>query len=119
MSIVVGGALCGLGGLYIVMAPTACAGVWVHNCVSGYGWLAVALVIFATWSPMRAIFCGLIFGGLLVIRNYFPIPGLPMQIYEMFPYIATLLVLVFASIWQIKEHSQPAGCGNNYFREER
>ena len=116
---IIGGALCGLGGLYIAMAPTACAGVWVHNCVNGYGWLAVALVIFATWSPFRAILCGLIFGGLMVIRNYFPIPGLPMQIYEMLPYIATLLVLIIASVWQIKERGQPASCGQNYFREER
>lgn len=116
---VVGGALCGLGGMYISMSSTACAGVWVHNSVNGYGWLAVALVIFATWSPTRAWLCGLVFGGLLVIRNYFPIPGLPMQIYSMFPYIATILVLVIASIRQVKEHAQPASCGLNYFREER
>lgn len=116
---VVGGALCGLGGMYISMSPTSCAGVWVHDCVSGYGWLAVALVIFATWSPTRALLCGLVFGALLVIRNYFPIPGLPMQIYAMFPYIATILVLVVASIRQVKEHAQPASCGLNYFREER
>ena len=114
-----GGALCGLGGMYISMSPTSCAGVWVHNCVNGYGWLAVALVIFATWSPTRAWLCGLVFGGLLVVRNYFPIPGLPMQIYSMFPFIATILVLVFASIRQVKEHAQPASCGMNYFREER
>ena len=116
---VVGGALCGLGGMYISMSPTSCAGVWVHNCVSGYGWLAVALVIFATWSPTRALLCGLVFGALLVIRNYYPIPGLPMQIYAMFPYLATILVLVISSIRQVKEHAQPASCGLNYFREER
>lgn len=116
---VVGGALCGLGGMYISMSSTSCAGVWVHNCVNGYGWLAVALVIFATWSPTRAWLCGLVFGGLLVVRNYYPIPGLPMQIYSMFPYIATILVLVIASVRQVKEHAQPASCGMNYFREER
>lgn len=116
---VVGGMLCGLGGMYISMSSTACAGVWVHNCVNGYGWLAVALVIFATWSPTRAWLCGLVFGALLVVRNYYPIPGLPMQIYSMFPYIATILVLVVASIRQVKEHAQPASCGMNYFREER
>ena len=119
MATIAGGALCGLGGMYISMSSTACAGVWVHNSVNGYGWLAVALVIFATWSPTRAWLCGLVFGGLLVIRNYFPIPGLPMQIYSMFPYIATILVLVIASIRQVKEHAQPASCGMNYFREER
>jgi len=116
---VVGGALCGLGGMYISMSSTACAGVWVHDCVNGYGWLAVALVIFAMWSPTRAWLCGLVFGALLVVRNYYPIPGLPMQIYAMFPYIATILVLVFVSIRQVKEYAQPASCGLNYFREER
>jgi len=116
---VVGGALCGMGGMFISMSSTACAGVWVHDCVNGYGWLAVALVIFATWSPTRAWLCGLVFGGLLVIRNYYPIPGLAMQIYEMFPYIATILVLVIASIREVKEHAMPASCGTNYFREER
>jgi len=119
MATIVGGALCGMGGMFISMSSTACAGVWVHDCVNGYGWLAVALVIFAMWSPARAWLCGLVFGALLVIRNYYPIPGLPMQIYSMFPYIATILVLVFASIKQVKEHAQPASCGLNYFREER
>ena len=119
MATIVGGALCGLGGMYISMSSTACAGVWVHNCVNGYGWLAVALVIFATWSPSRAWLCGLVFGALLVVRNYYPIPGLPMQIYAMFPYIATILVLVIASIRQVKEHAQPASSGINYIREER
>ena len=43
---VVGGGICGIGGMYMSMVTTS--GVWVHGCVSGYGWLAVALVIFAT-----------------------------------------------------------------------
>ncbi|MEA4999531.1 MAG: ABC transporter permease [Candidatus Limiplasma sp.] len=119
MATIAGGALCGIGGMFLSMSSTACAGVWVHNSVNGYGWLAVALVIFATWSPTRAWICGLVFGGLLVVRNYYPIPGLPMQIYAMVPYIATIVVLVFASIRQVKEHAQPASCGTNYFREER
>lgn len=114
---IVGGGICGIGGMYMSMVTTS--GVWVHNCVSGYGWLAVALVIFATWSPARAILVAIVFGGLTVMRMYVRIPGLPAQIYDMLPYAATIVVLVVTSIRQSREHAQPKSCGINYFREER
>ena len=114
---IIGGGICGIGGMYMSMVTTS--GVWVHNCVSGYGWLAVALVIFATWRPLRGIFVALIFGGLTIMRMYITIPGLPVQIYEMLPYAATILVLVVTSMRSSREHAQPKSCGLNYFREER
>ncbi|MDR2108258.1 MAG: ABC transporter permease [Coriobacteriales bacterium] len=114
---IIGGGICGIGGMYMCMVTTS--GVWVHGCVTGYGWLAVALVIFATWSPLRGILVAVLFGGLMIMRMYVSIPGLPSQIYEMIPYIATILVLVITSIRQSREHAMPAGCGLNYFREER
>ncbi len=117
LATVIGGGICGIGGMYMSMVTTS--GVWVHNCVSGYGWLAVALVIFATWSPARGMLVALVFGGLTVMRMYVKIPGLPAQIYDMFPYIATVLVLVITSMRQSREHAQPKSCGLNYFREER
>ncbi|MCJ7834613.1 ABC transporter permease [Cuneatibacter sp. NSJ-177] len=117
LATIVGGGICGIGGMYMCMVT--CNGIWVHGCVSGYGWLAVALVIFATWNPARAILCGIIFGGLTVLRMYFPIKGLATQFYDMVPYIVTIVVLVITSIRQSREHSQPKSCGNNYFREER
>lgn len=113
----IGGGICGIGGMYMSMVTTS--GVWVHGCVGGYGWLAVALVIFATWSPARAVLVSIVFGGLTVMRMYISIPGLPTQIYDMIPYIATILVLVFTSMHENKEHAQPKSCGINYFREER
>ena len=117
LATVIGGGICGIGGMYMSMVTTS--GVWVHNCVSGYGWLSVALVIFATWRPNRAIFVSAIFGGLTVLRMYVKISFLPDQIYNMLPYIATIAVLVVTSLRQSKEHAQPKGCGSNYFREER
>ena len=114
---ILGGGICGIGGMYMSMVTTS--GVWVHGCVSGYGWLAVALVIFATWSPARGMLVALVFGGLTVMRMYVNIPGLPTQIYDMIPYVATILVLVITSMRESKEHAQPKSCGNNYFREER
>ncbi len=114
---IIGGGICGIGGMYMSMVTTS--GVWVHGCVSGYGWLAVALVIFATWDPARGMLVSLVFGGLTIMRMYVNIPGLPTQIYDMLPYIATLLVLIITSMRESKEHAQPKSCGTNYFREER
>lgn len=113
----IGGGLCGLAGMYMSMINQK--GIWVTDCVSGYGWLAIALVIFSTWSPLRAIYSSIIFGGLSVMYMRVPIPGLPRDIYMMFPYIATIIVLILTSIRQIKEHAQPASTGLNYYREER
>ncbi len=112
----IGGGICGVGGMYVVMVT--CNGVWVHNCVNGLGWIAVALVIFAAWSPKRALLGSLVFGGLSILRLYVPL-SIPMQIYDMMPYAATVLVLIVTSIRQSREKTQPASCGLNYFREER
>jgi len=113
----IGGGICGLGGVYISMVDNA--GTWIFNCIAGRGWIAVALVIFAAWRPSRAIVGALLFGGLSVLRLYLPIEGIPAQVYNILPFVATILVLVFTSIRQSKEHSQPKSCGTNYFREER
>lgn len=116
LATVIGGGICGIGGMYISMVTAQ--GVWIYNCVGGRGWIAVALVIFATWSPARAILGGIIFGGLTILRMYVPM-GIPIEIYDLTPYVATILVLIFTSIRQSKEHAIPKHCGFNYFREER
>jgi len=124
----IGGGICGLGGVYISMATVGGnAGTWIDNCIAGRGWIAVALVIFAAWRPARAITGALLFGGLSAlwlyfdpwINIYFPNINMPQQIYNIIPFVATILVLIFTSIRQSKELSQPKACGINYFREER
>ncbi|MDO5738343.1 MAG: ABC transporter permease [Eubacteriales bacterium] len=117
LATVIGGGLCGLGGMYMSMVNQK--GIWVPECVSGYGWLAVALVIFATWSPLRAIYCAIIFGALTILSLYLQIPGLDLQLYGMLPYLVTIFVLIFTSIKQKREFMMPKSCGVNYFREER
>jgi simple sugar transport system permease protein len=82
------------------------------------GWIAVALVIFATWSPSRALLGSLVFGGLSIMRMYIPL-GIPSQIYDIFPYLATVIVLIATGIRQSREHAIPKSTGVNYFREER
>lgn len=120
MATCIGGGITGLGGLYIVMnSSNGVGGVWVHDCIGGYGWLSVALVIFATWHPSRAILCALAFGALSVMRFYFPTSFIPISIYEIFPYLATVVVLVTVSIRKRRANQPPASLGLAYFREER
>jgi simple sugar transport system permease protein len=115
-----GGGITGLGGLYIVMnSASGVGGVWVHDCISGYGWLSVALVIFATWHPSRAMLCALAFGALSVMRFYFPISFIPAAFYEILPYIVTILVLITVSLRKRRKNQPPASLGLPYFREER
>ena len=116
----IGGGISGLGGLYIVMnTANGTGGVWVHNSISGYGWLAVAIVIFATWSPLKAIICALVIGSLSVLPYYYQIPFLHSAIYEIFPYLATVAVLIMIIFRKKKSNLPPASLGLAYFREER
>ena len=117
--ILLGGGLCGLGGVYISLVT--CLGNWQPNIVGGQGWIALALVIFASWKPLRAIIGSLVFGALSMLRLYIPkdVIDIPGAIFSMLPFVVTCIVLVVSSIRMKKENQQPAGCGVNYFREER
>ncbi|HBV67381.1 MAG TPA: ABC transporter permease [Clostridiales bacterium] len=119
LNVLLGGGICGIGGSYCSLIING--GVWMSNSVNGLGWIAVALVIFASWSPGKAIFGSFIFGAFNVLKYYFPktIITIPNAIYSMLPFVITALVLVITSIRKSKENSQPASCGVNYYREER
>ncbi|MDR1262262.1 MAG: ABC transporter permease [Oscillospiraceae bacterium] len=117
INIMLGGGICALGGAYI--AIVTCGGTWIYNCVSGQGWIAVALVIFAGWSPYRALMGSLVFGGLSVIRFYLPGGYVPPAMLSMLPFVVTCVVLVVTSVRSARGGNQPAACGVNYYREER
>lgn len=114
-----GAGLSGLGGLYYVMDYTK--GTWANDGgLESLGWLAVALVIFATWKPIGAIWGSYLFG--LLFWMYFYIPGLnrsSQELFKMLPYLVTLAVLVAVSLRSKKENQPPASLGLPYFREER
>ena len=118
-NILLGGGVCGIGGAYISLV--LCGGVWVTDSVSGLGWIAVALVIFASWNPFKAILGSFIFGAFNILKFYIPknIITIPEAIFDMLPFLVTAIVLIVTSIRKSKENTQPAGCGVNYFREER
>jgi len=119
INVLLGGGICGIGGAYCSMVING--GVWMSNSVNGLGWIAVALVIFASWSPNKAIFGSFIFGAFNILKYYVPksIITIPNAFYDMLPFIITALVLIISSARKSKENSQPASCGVNYFREER
>lgn len=116
--VLIGGGICGLGGAY--MSLTIGNGSWVNNVVNGYGWIAVALVIFASWNPAKAIGGAFVFGAFSVIRYYMPSGiSLPTAFYNMLPFLVTAIVLVLSSVRKKKKHAEPAAIGAIYFREER
>ena len=125
LSILAGGFLCGLAGSYLSLVSLPS---WQNNITAGIGWIAVALIIFCTWNPLKAIFGAYFFGALLglglklqnVDINLFGLSlKFPSQIYNMLPYIMTILVLVFITMRKRKENQPPAWLGNSYFREDR
>ena len=61
----IGGGISGLGGLYFVMEYSG--GTWTNNGFGDRGWLAIALVIFALWKPVNAIWGSILFGGLYIL----------------------------------------------------
>lgn len=118
-NIILGGAICGIGGVYCSMIING--GVWISNNVGGLGWIAVALVIFANWQPAYAILGSFVFGALRVLKYYIPQGVLPFPIafYDMLPFLITALVLVISSMRKSGRINLPAALGLNYFREER
>ncbi|MDF2512310.1 MAG: nucleoside transporter rane protein [Herbinix sp.] len=120
LHIMVGGGICGLGGAYLSLINGG--GIWNNSSVvNGQGWISVALVIFASWNPAKAIIGSLVFGAFSVLQFYVPknIIEIPNAFYVMLPFLITTFVLIVTSMKKSKEGSQPAGCGVNYFREER
>ena len=84
------------------------------------GWLAIALVIFALWKPINAIWGSFLFGALYILYLYIPGLGRSMQeIFKMLPYLVTIIVLIFTSFRKKKEYQPPESLGNSYFREDR
>lgn len=116
--ILIGGFLCGVGGAYL---STDFLTSWQDNVTAGAGWIAVALVIFSTWNPLKAILAAYLFGMLKGLN--FKMQGwgiqVPSQILEMLPYVATIVVLIFITLRKKRENQPPKALGNPYFREER
>ncbi|CAM2145706.1 general nucleoside transport system permease protein [Pararobbsia alpina] len=110
-----GGAMAGLaGGYYTIIRLHG----WQENITAGSGWIALALVVFATWRPGRLIVGALLFGFVMTLQFYGQVLGIavPTQFLAMLPYLATVVVLVVISRNRntIKLNS-PASLGKPFF----
>ncbi len=115
-----GGVLIALGGAHLSLAYTP---GWTENLTGGRGWIAIALVIFATWDPWRAVAGAILFGGVNAIQFRLQAAGttLPAAFLGMLPYLFTIVVLVIITWWEAfrKRVGAPAALGIPYVREER
>ncbi len=114
----IGSAIAGFGGLQYVMVYAD--GGWTNDAFGDRGWMAIALVIFALWKPIVAIFGSFLFG--LLCNITYSINGLAdttKQLFIMLPYVVTILVLIIISMRKKREHQPPASLGLSYFREDR
>lgn len=117
---VIGGMLVGLGGAHLSLSYTP---GWTENLTGGRGWIAVALVIFATWDPGRAVLGALVFGGINAIQFRMQAAGttIPAAFLGMLPYAFTIFVLVMITWLESvrKRVGAPAALGLPYVRGER
>ena len=124
----IGAGISGLGGTYYVM--NYIKGTWENQgTLEALGWLAVALVIFATWKPLRTIWGSYLFGMLTWLYNYLTpfkqADGMPVfgktaiEAVRMLPYIVTIIVLLAVALRKKRENLPPQSLGLAYFREER
>jgi len=118
LAVIVGGMMAGLGGAYLSLAY---APTWQESITAGRGWIAVALVIFALWNPLRAIAGSYLFGGVEALTFRIQTAGFHISPFflSMLPYLFTILVLVAVTIRLRQEAGVPAALGFPYDREER
>lgn len=96
LAILFGGAMAGLGGAYLSLSYSP---LWVEGMTAGRGWIALALVVFASWRASRILLGAYLFGGITIMQLHAQAIGInvPAQIMNMLPYLATIVVLVFIS----------------------
>jgi simple sugar transport system permease protein len=96
LAVMFGGAMAGLAGGYLSLAYTP---LWAENMTAGRGWIAIALVVFATWKPLRILLGAYLFGAVTAIQLILQGMGVDISPYLLssLPYLATILVLAIIS----------------------
>lgn len=119
----IGSGIAGLGGLYYIVDFAASGDA--YKSLEAFGWLSIALVIFALWRPHITILGSTIFGilfscsSMLSNFDFIELTMSSKPILRMLPYIVTIIVLIITSIKDKKENQPPASLGLSYFREDR
>ena len=109
-----GGAMAGIAGAYLSTVYTP---MWVQNMSAGRGWIAVALVVFASWKPTRLLFGAYLFGAVTILQFHAQGLGLhvPSQLLAALPYLATIFVLVIISRdRRVLQNNLPASLGKPF-----
>ncbi len=116
LAIITGGALAGIGGAYLTLVQTP---LFVEGMTAGRGWIALALVVFASWRPFRVIAGAYLFGSVTILQLHSQALGLaiPAQWLSMLPYIVTIFALVLISA-RGQGHRAPGSLGQ-LFRASR
>ena len=119
----IGSGIAGLGGFYYIIDYMASQEAYLS--LEAFGWLSIALVIFALWRPHMTIIGSVAFGFLFSCSSFITnIPGITVTmvtkpLLKMLPYVFTIIVLIITSIRNKRENQPPASLGLSYFREER
>ena len=119
----IGSGIAAIGGIYYIMV---CSGSpEAYKSIEPLGWLSIALVIFTLWKPHISILGAIVFGLLYVAGSFVPtllgwnLPMYATYLFQMLPYVVTIVVLIVTSIRKKRENQPPASLGLPYFREER
>lgn len=117
--VIAGGMLAGISGAYLSLAYTP---MWIEGMTAGRGWIAVAIVIFASWRPWRAIAGSYLLGGLEVLHLRLQVSGVKISPYflTMLPYITTIIILILVAGKTRKKRAKgsPTALGIPYARGE-
>ena len=110
-----GGLMAGLGGAYLPLVLTP---HWAEGLTAGRGWIALAMVVFASWMPWRVLAGALVFGGITIMQLASQARGwsVPSQFLSMLPYLATIAVLVFISTNRHIARANVPACLGRVFR---
>ncbi|MEM9627613.1 MAG: ABC transporter permease [Pseudomonadota bacterium] len=110
LAVLFGGMMAGLGGAYLSLAYTP---MWIEQMTAGRGWIALALVVFAAWRPLRVLIGAYLFGGVTILQLHAQggsMIDIPPQYLSMLPYIATIVVLTLMSSGATRKRLQAPAC---------
>jgi general nucleoside transport system permease protein len=113
-AVLFGGAMAGLGGAYVSLVRVP---QWTDGITAGAGWIALAIVVFASWKPWRVLIGAYLFGGITVLQLNLQAAGarIPVEYLSMSPYLITILVLVIMSSGKGRAGlNAPAALGQNF-----
>lgn len=112
-AIAFGGAMSGMGGAYLSLVRVP---QWTDGITAGAGWIALAIVVFASWRAERVLIGAYLFGGISVLQLNLQAAGsaIPVAYLSMAPYLITILVLVAISAGKGRARAAPAALGQNF-----